>query len=130
MWRLWYGVGRVTGRPGTPLFFFTEELPNALGIEDVVGKPLFHNPTPGTAMVPVGENIIEYHYERRDEIASGIEEFVVDKARMKILFQAGYTYARRNPGKLAAKALTRGIPYVGWALLAYDAIQLYQWYQD
>ena len=84
-------------------------------------------------MTPFHEALTDagvYHYDRRDEIVSGVTQFVTDKAQMKVLFQAAYTYARRNPGKLAAKALTRGIPYVGWALLAYDAIQLYQWYQD
>jgi len=75
-------------------------------------------------------SVIDYHYQRRDEIYSGIGEFIEDKVRMKSLFQGAYLYARRRPGKFAAKVITRGIPYVGWALLAYDAIQLYQWYQD
>ena len=120
----------LSTRPGSPGFFFTEELPNMLGIGDYDAPSLVHNPTPAPMLADVSTEAVLYHYDRRDEIVSGVEEFITDKARMKILFQAGYTYARRNPGKFAAKALTRGIPYVGWALLAYDAIQLYQWYQD
>jgi hypothetical protein len=84
-------------------------------------------------MTPFHESFIDvgvYHYDRRDEIVSGVTDFVIDKARSKVIFTAAYTYARRNPRKFAAKVLTRGIPYVGWALLAYDAIQLYQWYQE
>ena len=88
-----------------------------------------HNPTPGIQMLPAGVDVFEYHYDRRDEIVEGVEEFVYDKMRMKALFQGAYAYARRRPAKFAAKVITRGVPYVGWALLFYDAYQLYEWYQ-
>ena len=80
--------------------------------------------------VEMVEDVSRYHYERRDDILESLGEYLPDKAKTKMLFGAARTYARRKPGHLAAKVVTRGIPYVGWALLVYDVIQLYQWYQD
>ena len=71
-----------------------------------------------------------YHYDRRHDIYDGLVSWAPDKAKTKLLVTAATTYARRQPGRLAAKVITRSIPYVGWALLFYDAYQLYQWYQD
>ncbi len=91
-----------------------------------------HNPTPGISpqLSPVLQDVFDYHYDRKGEIVEGTRDFVEDKLRTKLLFGAATQYAKRYPGRLAAKVITRGIPYVGWTLLAYDAIQLYQWYQE
>jgi len=83
-----------------------------------------------TRIESVSTGVVDYHYDRRHEIKAGIIDFTEDKARSKAAIAGAKSYARRKPAHLAAKILTRGIPYVGWALLAYDAVQLYRWYQD
>ena len=75
-------------------------------------------------------HLTEFHYERRDEIASGLADFAQDKAKTKAALGALSSYARRKPAHFAAKVITRGVPYVGWALLVYDVVQLYQWYDE
>ena len=76
------------------------------------------------------EGVAIYHLDRSDEIISGVSDWIDGKIRTKALFYGLTQYASRHPEKFAGRVVTRGIPYLGWALLAYDAIELYRWYQD
>lgn len=82
---------------------------------------------------PVTQGLTEgarYHYDRRDDIVDALVNYIPSKAQTKFVLTAGMTYARRRPAHLAARFLTRSIPFIGWGLLAYDVYQLYHWYDD
>ena len=86
--------------------------------------------TETTMLVDELEYLVDFHVERRDDIIAGLGDFAKGKAQTKAALAAAKSYARRKPAHFAAKVITRGIPYVGWALLVYDVIQLYQWYDE
>lgn len=75
-------------------------------------------------------SVVEFHYERRHEIVTGLADYAEGKAKTKAAIAGLTSYARRKPAHFAAKVITRGVPYVGWALLVYDVVQLYQWYDE
>lgn len=93
----------------------------------------YHPRNASDEMTPFHEGMSEgarYHYDRRDDIVDAFVNYIPSKAQTKFVLTAGMTYARRRPAHLAARFLTRSIPFIGWGLLAYDVYQFYHWYDD